>query len=74
MIESDAYHNEYPTEEELHIKNTKLVGQFKHVIRLYYPCNMFEDVRGSHGDPPTMEKIATVFARHRNECTDGCHM
>lgn len=70
----DQYFKEHPTEEELHIKNTLVLGQFKHVIRLAYPCGMFEDVRGLHGEPPTMEKLATAFARHRNECTDGCHV
>lgn len=74
MLESESYHNEFAGYEELHIKNTNIVGHYKHVIRLYYPCGMFEDIRGPHGEPPTMEKFATVFARHREECIDGCHM
>jgi len=54
------------------IAETKFVGQFKHVIRLYYPCHMFEDVRGPHGQPPELSLIATVLARHKRECEDGC--
>lgn len=54
------------------IADTKFVGQFKHVIRLYYPCEMFEDVKGPHGDPPDLTEIARVLARHKRECEDGC--
>lgn len=60
---------EFPSKD---FSETKFVGKFQHVIRLYYPCTMFEDVRGPHGNPPTLQQIANVLARHKRECEDGC--
>lgn len=61
-----------PHTESFNIAETKFVGQFKHVIRLYYPCGYFEDVKGPHGEPPDLTMIAQVLARHKRECDLGC--
>jgi hypothetical protein len=74
MTTMDQYFKEHPNFEELNIRNTLMLGQFKHVIRLCYPCGMFEDVRGEHGEPPTIERFAKAFTRHHKECDDGCHI
>jgi hypothetical protein len=57
---------------EYNIAETRFIGQYKHVIRLEYPCGMFEDTRDKHGEPPTLQIIADTLARHKKECEDGC--
>jgi hypothetical protein len=56
--------------DEHNIKYTTFLGQFKHVIRLCYPCGRFEDAKAPHGEPPTLEIIANLLAEHRKECRD----
>lgn len=63
--------SESDEQETFDIKTTTFVGHFKHVIRLNYPCGMFEDTRDSYGEPPTLLIIANTIARHKKEC-DKC--
>lgn len=69
---SEPSQNSETDEQVFKLADTKFVGQFKHVIRLYYPCEMFEDVKGDRGEPPDLQRIAFVLARHKRECEDGC--
>lgn len=50
------------------LQRAKLIGHFKHVIRLDYPCENIEDIRGPHGQPPTVEDLANAMKRHLEDC------
>lgn len=52
------------------LKDTKLIGQYKHVIRLKYPCENIEDIRDKYGEPPTVEILVQALKRHREECEE----
>lgn len=52
------------------LQETRFIGQFRHVIRLEYPCGNIEDVRAPYGEPPTLLDIAVVLKRHKTECEE----
>lgn len=52
------------------LKDTKLIGHYKHVIRLNYPCGNIEDIKDNYGEPPTVEILVVALKRHREDCED----
>lgn len=65
--------NEFGRVGPFKLADTEFIAKpYQNVFRLNYPCGELEDVRGPKGTPPTLEIIATILVRHREECEYGC--
>lgn len=69
---AEAEPNDLDRTSPFKLADTEFIGKYQHVIRLNYPCGNIEDVKGPHGQPPTLTIIASVLARHKKECEYGC--
>lgn len=55
---------------EMSLRYTKLVGVYRHVTRLNYPCGDFDDIKGPHGKPPTVNELINGLRSHKDICEE----